>query len=356
MRFGKLLVNCSARISTDTDNNKKILSLPQPKIVNGCQTVNSIKSAVSEVPASQRSVFDRSYVLLKVLVIPQSSDNEENDIFYRNVVKYTNRQTAVPDKAFTVSQFDSFRKLQEGFKKRGLFLCVKMSDKEKFRSMGREDKLNYFHNFEEYRKLFPETISENPCAQHDFAALRFDLEKVLQVFIAFFNDPAVAIQEKSHLLKQKTDLFKDYVVKLQDHISYDDLILLTLLFNYADKNKKIIIHDQSVLISPFYIISFLGRIIRKNAYDEDFQQKTENISKILTNCFRSTESWMEVYKGIRTLCQSYMNICCQHNRWDYNTMIKHPLEKNDYQLAYDNWSITVTSEEKYLKLPENSTV
>ena len=69
--------------------------------------------------------------MVKALVI-EDMDNSKNITFYSNVVKYTNKQNAISDKAF-VSNMDIFDRMKQEFEKRGFLLFVKPSDKNSYK-------------------------------------------------------------------------------------------------------------------------------------------------------------------------------------------------------------------------------
>lgn len=115
----------------DIKNGMRYIPLVNPQVVNGCQTVNSIYTVLDVLSEKEiQLMYSNVFVMVKVLVITENSVEDRE--FYRNVVKYTNRQNSVPDKAFLSNEQTVFARLQIEFEKRGLFLRVKQSDKAKF--------------------------------------------------------------------------------------------------------------------------------------------------------------------------------------------------------------------------------
>ena len=107
----------------DTASQLRVLPLVNPQIVNGCQTVNSIKKVLENIPENKiKEEYKNVYVMVKALVI-EDMDDERNIAFYRNVVKFTNKQNAISDKAF-VSNMDIFYRMQFEFENRGFLLFV----------------------------------------------------------------------------------------------------------------------------------------------------------------------------------------------------------------------------------------
>lgn len=118
----------------DTSSGLRRVPLVNPQIVNGCQTVESIKKVLENLPENIiREEYKSVYVMVKALVIEDRDDKKNND-FFENVVKYTNRQNAISDKAFA-SNMDVFERMQQEFERRGFLLLVKPSDKNRYNSL-----------------------------------------------------------------------------------------------------------------------------------------------------------------------------------------------------------------------------
>lgn len=64
--------------------------------------------------------------MLKILEIDR--DNSDEDILYRNIVKYNNSQNAIDEKTF-VANASEFRRIQTEFENKGFLLLIKQSDK-----------------------------------------------------------------------------------------------------------------------------------------------------------------------------------------------------------------------------------
>ncbi len=69
------------------------VKVKNPQVVNGCQTVNSIAEVLKNKKAEDK--FEEIYVVTKIIVL-----NEQGKDFYRTIVKYTNSQNAINEKAF----------------------------------------------------------------------------------------------------------------------------------------------------------------------------------------------------------------------------------------------------------------
>ena len=138
---------CETIKGTDVDKDGKNIygfKLDNPQIVNGCQTVNSIAEVLSHCPQDKLfSEFSKAFVLVKVFVFDADTKQKHPNLDV-NIVRYTNSQNAISDKAFA-SKHNYFLNIQSEFKTRGLLLLVKPSDKNKFKT--------------EYDKLMAKNIS-----------------------------------------------------------------------------------------------------------------------------------------------------------------------------------------------------
>lgn len=101
----------------DIKNGMRYIPLVNPQVVNGCQTVNSIYIVLDVLSEKEiQQMYSNVFVMVKVLVITENSTEDKE--FYRNVVKYTNRQNSVPDKAFLSNEQTVFARLQIEFEKK----------------------------------------------------------------------------------------------------------------------------------------------------------------------------------------------------------------------------------------------
>ena len=121
-------------IKSDSKNQKTILTLSQPQIVNGCQTTNTIYQTIDKLLKEEDlgtvvNQFRHSSILVKIFKVDKS--NDEDRIIYENIVRYTNTQTSISAKDFA-GKDNYFLNLQKDFLARGFYLIVKQSDKYKF--------------------------------------------------------------------------------------------------------------------------------------------------------------------------------------------------------------------------------
>lgn len=93
-----------------------ILRLTSPQIVNGCQTANSISSAVKSLKPDGKARAKAGHLLVRI--IPTTSEEDR-----KNITKYTNRQTAVKGKDFFALE-DFQQALQHRFSLKGYYYEV----------------------------------------------------------------------------------------------------------------------------------------------------------------------------------------------------------------------------------------
>lgn len=101
--------------------------IENPQIVNGCQTVNSIFSALKEYDDEDvEKQFQDTFVMLKILQI-DSSDLEQKSLS-KNIVTYNNSQNSLDEKQF-VANTELFQRLKSEFSEKGFLLLTKQNDK-----------------------------------------------------------------------------------------------------------------------------------------------------------------------------------------------------------------------------------
>lgn len=211
----------------DTSSQLRVLPLVNPQIVNGCQTVNSIKKVLENISESEvKEEYKNVYVMVKALVI-EDMDDEKNIAFYQNVVKYTNKQNAISDKAF-VSNMDIFYRLQEEFEKRGFLLFVKPSDKNIYK-----EKLGKVERGKLIQKANI-TINRLDFSIVNFSDICIPLEKLLQVFLAMMKTGYFAFTKKNQILKQNGEVFENYCLQIHNYLTIDNMIKLYYMYKKAE--------------------------------------------------------------------------------------------------------------------------
>lgn len=325
-----ITINCDNRIKTELGNRVKtrVLKLSNPKVVNGCQTVNSIKLAMDAVPSSEREeAFKSAYVLVKILII--TSQSTEDVVFYKNVVKYTNKQNSIPEKSFILAEKKEFEKIKEGLKSRGVLTAVKASDKNTYRNYPNSDKTDILaranNNSAEFGNIYQK-----------FSDVIIEFEKLLQILVAFFESPQIAIQKKSYLLKESSEWYEKYSSQIQKFFTIDNWVNLISYFKVAGTFSK----NTENPISPFYMIGFLGYVIRKNIpITEEVIPATQ---KYIQHLFRNQEATELIISSIEKLCTLYSMKYYEQHGTDYNRMIKSSINEEYLKSVYDSYNVVAS--------------
>lgn len=307
----------------DTSSGLRLIPLVNPQIVNGCQTVSSIKKVLANVTEiNLEKDYKNVYVMLKALVIDDPNE-QHNKEFYNNVVKFTNKQNAISDKAF-VSNMDVFFRLQEEFKNRGFLLLVRPSDKNKYKEL---------LSSKEKADLIPKanaTINNIGYSITSFSELNVPLEKLLQVFSAFIKTGYYAFTKKNLVLKQGTDLFDQYCSQIHNYITTDNMIKLYCLYKRAESERSSSSDKRTPI--PYYVIGFLGTLIG--------QMTSNNIQNSLNYIFSDKKNLDEVYKYLVFISKSYKREYEKSHpllgEGDYNVMIKKPIDEYSFKCAIDS--------------------
>jgi len=303
------------RIQTDyIDNSSRLRVLPlvNPQIVNGCQTVNSIKKVLENLSENEiKEEYKSVYVMIKALVI-EDMDNPKNIAFYSNVVKYTNKQNAISEKAF-VSNMDNFYRLQQEFEKRGFLLFVRPSDKNSYKeNLSKTDRANLIQKANA-------TISKMAFSIVNYSDICITLEKLLQVFLALMKTGYFAFSKKNLILKQNGDIFEKYCLQIHNYLTVDNMIKLYCLYKKTE-SERVQSNDKRTPI-PYYVIGFLGELIG--------EKNTENIQEKLNYIFGDSNVFAETYKYLVMITKSYKRTYEKDVvPGDYNSMIKKAIDKD----------------------------
>ena len=263
------------------------ITITDPQIVNGCQTVSTIHSVISKYRKEEREkefAIEKSSVMVKFI---KTTDEE----IYGNIVRYNKSQNGIKDKDFTASS-GTFKRIQEELEDKGLLLLVKQSDKNTYKTKyNRIDKL--LDKSGDDFKLF----GLNP---RNYKDVSLDLEKLLQAILAFDDQPVNAVQNKSKLLIPDTPQYSKTINFIRTHTK-NDLYYLAMLFMSLEKNK--FNTDSEEGANPFYIIYFLNKYECKDGGIKDFfddcnQEKIKKFIDKYTKVFKFYYSdWKEKYKG-----------------------------------------------------------
>lgn len=296
----------------DTVSQLRVLPLVNPQIVNGCQTVNSIKKVLENLSENEiKEEYKSVYVMVKALVI-EDMNNQKNITFYSNVVKYTNKQNAISDKAF-VSNMDIFYRMQKEFEKRGFLLFVKPSDKNSYKeNLSKADRASLIQKANV-------TISKMDIPIVNYSDICIPLEKLLQVFLALMKTGYFAFTKKNQILKQNGDIFENYCLQIHNYLTFDNMIKLYYLYKKAESERVQSLDKRTPI--PYYIVGFLGELIG--------EKSTDNIQEKLNYIFSDARIFLETYKYLGTITKGYKRTYEKDIvPGDYNSMIKKVIDNN----------------------------
>jgi hypothetical protein len=305
------------------------LTLYQPQIVNGCQTVNTIYEILSSYDEKNiNSEFEGAYVMIKVLV--EASANIE---FYKNVVKYTNSQNSISEKAFG-STHQYFLSLQKHFVDRGFLLLVKPSDRNTFKKKYKKktDKNKLIFIAKKYAKNIDLKLK-------NLTDVMIPLDKLLQVYIAYIKDGYFAYTKKNLVLKPNSEIYNNFSLQLDKFLTVDNMIRLFLFYKKAEIDKKQ--SDDRKTPIPYYLIGFTGYFIK----DKE-PKKLNNVLETLLNY--SNNDFNVIYNYFRSLTNLYK----KNYPEEYNIMVK---KKIDYTLLEEQIETleTIGLDEKIKKFIKN---
>lgn len=286
-------------------NNMRQFEVTNPQIVNGCQTVNSIYEALSRLPEKVLAEsFKDSYVMLKILKIDPSKENLQT--LYKNIVTYNNSQNGINEKHFVASN-DVFKRVQMELEDKGFLLCIKQSDKNTF-----SEKYKLAHELLKLNTVFLNKYGiEERKKTKDFLV---DLEKFLQVLLAFTTTPQNAIQNKAKLLKKDSEQYNTVTGFIKNpELTSNDYLNLYLLYLRAEKEKKK--SDTGKIPNPFYLIYCVSKF--------ECDGEPTAISNVLSD-----------KQAIDVLIKKYTFLIMQYyTEWkelnpgkEYNDMIKAPID------------------------------
>lgn len=303
-----ITIICS-KVGTPSGNS---LELFQPQIVNGCQTVNSIFEVLDDYTIEEvEEEFKQTFVMVKVLLFDEKTKIQKTDKFYKDIVKYNNKQNSINENAFGARK-KVFENLQSEFKERGFLLLVKPSDKNiLYKSISSDSELNQL--------LKKANSYGNPIGIkfNKLSDLFIPLEKLLQVYISFMKDGYYAFTKKDALLKQTSEIYRDYSLKISETLTHNSLIRLYLIYLKADKSRSASNSNDKKNYIPYYLIGFLGTFIKnKTAADQ-----------ILANLFKENDRIFErLFEYLQKLTTRYKKVFLQNSDTEYNIMIKRPID------------------------------
>lgn len=297
------------------NQGKTKFQVNNPQIVNGCQTVSTINESLSKhSTTSLESTFKDTYVMLKILKIPGKDDSLQK--LYKNIVTYNNSQNSINQKTF-IANSEQFKRLQTEFERKGFLICIKQSDKNKYTSLYKKVSPLKDLNKKQLDKFGLENITKTKD-------LLIDLEKFLQVILAFITNPQNAVQNKSKLLNPNTTQYNDVMNFIKDpEVTINTLLEIYLLYLRAEQEKKSSTDGRTPI--PLYLIHCFAK------YSCNFN--SANVLKELESN-EKIEKLIALYKAT---IQGYSRGWKSKNLdKDYNAMIKASLE---YQILDSTYSM-----------------
>lgn len=279
-----------------------------PKIVNGCQTVNTIYEVLNKYNQNDiETEFRDSFVMVKLLVL--DTDNEKNKILYKDIVKYNNSQNAINERDFEANK-SLYLNIQRDLEDKGFLLCVKQSDKYQFKSSKSFN--TYRIKINKFNEMF--RISLNKLDD-----ILIPLEKFLQVILAFTEGGYSAFTKKNRVLKLDDTISLDIIKFITSStLTFDELLFLYLLFLKAEIEKTQS-EDKKTPI-PYYVIGFLGKEFENSS--------SEKLKLGLNYIFSSSENINAIYEYYKIITKLYKVNYRTMKDIEYNQMIKMPIDEN----------------------------
>lgn len=297
-----------SEISTEyMQGNSRVFEVTDPQIVNGCQTVSTIHETLSSLPESTlEKEFENTFVMVKILEIPSDNDHLKN--LYKNIVTFNNSQNSINEKSFTAVQ-DVFKHVKSELEWRGFLVCIKQSDKNSFLSKYKTPTPLLDCNSEDIKKFGLIGFSQT---KHFI----IELEKLLQVILAFISTPQDSIQNKSKLLIDKSSQNQQVIdfIKSNESTS-NDLYNLLLLYSRAEQEKN---NSDRKIPNPFYLIYCFSNF--------DCKKDPSKITALLDS---KEKIDITIKKYSYVITRYYKRWVKNNPGKEYNDMIKAPL---DFQL------------------------
>lgn len=299
-------------------NMSAVFNIENPQIVNGCQTVNSIYEALKNIdPSMLEREYKDTFVMLKILEIDR--ENLEEDILYKNIVKFNNSQNSIDEKTF-VANTDIFLRLQKEFEEKGFLLLIKQSDKNKFSNKYKVLTKLKASNDERIKRFGVDEMKK-------VSDVFIPLEKFLQVINAFVSGGYTAYVKKSNMLKFGSEQYNTAIDFIKDGETTTDVLLdLYLLYKRAEQTKKE--KDDNRAPIPYYLIDGFAKY-------ECQGRKIQNIRENLN----TREKIDRVIKLYTAVTKAYAKEYVKRYDIDYNKMIKRTLE---YDILDSQRDILVT--------------
>lgn len=294
------------------------IEIDNPQIVNGCQTVNSIFSALNEYDEEDiETIFKDTFVMVKILQI-DPTDSEQQQIS-KNIVTYNNSQNSLDEKQF-VANNELFQRIKSEFAEKGFLLLTKQSDTTTYSAT--------YKKKSELSKLQMRSISRRQIfgleSLKKVTDFEIPLEKFLQVILAFKAGGLDAYTMKKDVLKPETQTYNTVIEFIRSSNATTDVLLnLYLLYLRFEKEKKMQLGKFATATPiPFYAIDGFS----KYECGRDVKKITEIIAtpKDITKI-------MQIYS---VACNSYSTQYMKQQNTDYTKMIKAAIDYDLFQTSH----------------------
>ncbi len=250
--------------------------------------------------------------MVKILQIDNSAEHKE---LYRHIVKYNNSQNSIDEKTF-IANSPQFVRLQKEFEQKGFLLLIKQSDKNKYLEKYKNISVLLDRNRE-----FLDRFGLEFTKVEDFT---IELEKLLQIILAFLNGGMQAYQKKSSLLKPETDQYKAVMNFIVNNNSVTTNTLINLYLLYLKMFRQKIDTENGQVPIPYYAIDCFAKYECNNDVD-------------LINVNLDSHGEIErLYKVNRNASLNYINYYTKTYDVGYNTMIKKTIEYEKMEEYYNS--------------------
>lgn len=316
-------INTAKSVTPNTKTGSHVgikFTIENPQIVNGCQTVNSIFSALKEYDEEDiEKAFKDTFVMVKILQI-DITDSEQQRIS-KNIVTYNNSQNSLDEKQF-VANNELFQRLKNEFADKGFLLLTKQSDAAtcatKYSKKSDLSKLQMLNI--DRRQIFG---LESLKRVTDF---EIPLEKFLQVILAYKVGGLDAYTMKKDVLKPETKTHNTVVEFIKSsNVTTDFLLNLYLLYMRFEKEKK---QQQGKFITATPISFY--------AIDGFSRYECEGDIKKANEYFSSPQKIAKLMKVYCVACNEYATQFMQQQGTDYTKMIKTAIDYDLFQASHSS--------------------
>ena len=301
----------------DVSISKGYTEVTNPQIVNGCQTVSTIKEffiANDEVLSDLRKLGNSKSsisIMLKIIALKSNEDKS----FYTNIVRYTNSQNAVNEKLFSSATMP-FEKIKENLLKKSILLCIKQSDKNTYKN-NYKSKLDKDSLIDKANKNY----GNGWMLFKTFTQLNIDLEKMLQILLSFYKEYQggyFAYTKKSKLLDKSSRIYEEFSCNVNANFTIKGISNLIGLYRYIEIYRKENDREKEKDQVTFLSIGFLSYFITEYAKQDLF----EYINSVE---FDSLIKFFNLF--VKPISEQYFIAFKKKNDFEYNNAIKKEIDK-----------------------------